>query len=334
MTTHLISFFQTGFPLLHEITPFFSPLNTYLPWGGDTPEYRGGEEMTVLYPPEELKPVTDLDMLLNECFRWASEQGEKSRREIIKTGHTGPTSGESLRRIKAILAGRPSSDTSERDTVIKWHVLLHLAKRLEENRAEADRMLKDLKKKPSPLLNNADLTEKTKYPLENLSGIGPESFFSDRNTKQLLRAWYGLFNSYVKECEPLLTIDRYIFDFIIQEWNNLINDNNIEKPKIISFKIPLVKEPDKNNSETRTSIDIGNEIRNIACSDSGYQNKISALTELAGSLESKYRAKDSEHHALISLFYLDSIENCVDIEKDAFLGFISGRVLILAEITA
>ena len=149
MTLHLISYVFSGLSIIDNITPCFSPVKIYIPWGETLPEYRDSREIITSYPPENLKPDADFNGLLDECFRWAYEQGEKSRKEIIKTGHTNPTSNESLRHIKNILSNR-ISNTSEQEMILRWHMLLHLANRLEKNRHDANQMLEKLKRKPSP----------------------------------------------------------------------------------------------------------------------------------------------------------------------------------------
>ncbi len=289
------------------------------------PEYVDNMEITASYPPEDYKPEADFDALLNECFNWAYEQGEKSRKEIIKTGHINPTSNESLRHIKTILANR-ISDTSEKDMILRWHMLLHLANRLEENRNDANRMLENLKKQPSPLLNNADLTENTRYPLENLRDIDPDIFLNDANMKRLLRAWHGLFNRIIDPDDMLLTIDRRIFDYLSDECD--IFKNDLKNPEIVSFKSPLFKDTDIKGTE----ITIGNDIRDIVFSDLRQEDKIIALKNLTTEFESASQSAPMDRYISFSMFLFRSSEKPE--EADSFIGFFSGRAIILAEIYA
>lgn len=332
MKTHLISYVQSGLSLTDEITQIFSPLNIYIPWGGTAPLYNDNEKINTLYPPEELKPAAEIDMLLNECFNWAYEQGEKSRKEIIKTGRINPTSNESLRRIRSILASRTAADTSEKDMIIRWHMLLHLANRLDENRKEANMMLEGLKKKPSPLLNNADLTEKTKYPLENLTGIDADLLLSDKSTRQLLTAWYGLFNTYIEKGDLLLTVDRHIFEHLLQEGDLLYSSNSLRPQAIISFKIPVLKSPGNRDAESENKITVGDDIGNIAGSDKKYEDKISALSELAEKPGKSGQLKPGDSHILISLLYFPPLDRSGDVEVNIYKSLLPDRALMLAEI--
>jgi hypothetical protein len=238
MTAHLLSYTWSGLSLVNEVAPVFTPLRMYVPWGGTVPEYADNRDIIVSYPHEGLRPAADFNLLLNECLNWGYEQEEKSRKEIIKTSHTSPTSNESLRHIKTILS-KKISDTSEKDLILKWHMLLHLANRLEENRNDTNRMLENLRKKPSPLLNNADLTENTQYPLEGLRAISPDFFINDAHLKQLLRAWHGLFNSLIDRHDMLLTVDRRIFDHLSDEWGSLTSSNNQKNTEAIPFITPI-----------------------------------------------------------------------------------------------
>ena len=326
MTIHLISYANTDLPFIDEIIPCFSPVKIYVPWGGTFPEYIESSEIITLYPPEELKPETDFNMLLDECFKWAYEQSEKSRKEIIKTGHTNPTSNESLRHIKTILSNR-ISDTSEKDMILRWHMLLHLAIRLEENRNDANRMLENLNKKPSPLLHNADLTENTRYPLENLRGIDSDFFINDTNIKMLLGAWYGLFNSLIHNGDMLLTIDRRIFDHLSDEWDNLNNNSDLKNPAIISFKCPMFKSADIKIRE----ITIGDYIQNIVKSEETPEDKIIALKKLTSEFESMFQAESEHNHILFSLLLFRPAEKSEEVINAPVLKFLSGRALIFAE---
>ena len=327
MTIHLISYAQPDLTSLKEIAMFFSPVKFYLPWGTERPEVDKDTGIEQLFPPDTMKPEADFNLLLNECFNWAYEQGETSRRELAKTGRTNPISDESLRHIKTILGNKISPDTSEKDRVIRWHMLLHLAGRLEQDRSEANRMLADLNKMPSPLLKNADLTEKTEYPLENLTGIGSELLISEANSRQLLRAWYGLYHTSIKEREPLLTTDRNIFNNIFNEWDTCSN-KGLGNTEVITFKCPM---PDRLEMGSSGITAAGKAILDILLSDSGTDEKKSAIEKITGELESQLSQEDAENYLSFSLLFFNAPEGIKETGKDALIEFLSGRALLLAE---
>ncbi len=330
MTTHLISYTHSRLSLLKAIIPYFSPLKLYIPWGGTVPEVVDDRDITASFPPEGLRPETDINQLLNEYLNWAYEQGEKSRREIVKAGYTNPASSESMRRIRTILTSR-ISDTSEKDINLKWHMLLHLKKRFEEQRHDANSMLEGLKNRPSPLLNNADLTERTKYPFENLTEISQESLLSNDNIKLLLRAWHGLFSSLIDEKDLLMTIDRRIIDRISEAWDISCGNSGQKQAGIVTFKGPFLKKTGMGVQYLR-DITIGDNIRNIVISNMTQGEKISALTNLAKEFESIYQYEFTNNYILFSIIIFQSYVKSREIITDSFLKFLSGRTLLFAEI--
>lgn len=332
MKTHLISYAQSELSRLDKVLPFFSPVIIYVPWGGTIPSITDDKTIIASFPPEELKPDADFNLLLDECFNWAYEQGETSRREIIKTGYTNPTSEESLRHIKALLGNRVSADTSKKDRAVKNHMLLHLANRLEEHRNDANRMLGNLNKMPSPLFKNADLTDNTQYPLKNLTGIGQELLISNTHTKQLLEAWHCLFNSKINDDELLLTLNPHIFEHLTEEWDIVCNNNNLENDRTISFKTPL---PDKSNTKAMESlgkITIAKDIQKVLTSNINIKDKIADLKKLTTDFESMFSPEIMDKHINFSLHYFMPPEKTERIQRDDFLRFLSGKALLLAEI--
>ncbi len=319
MTIHLLSYAGPGLSFPEKITPCFSPLKSYIPWGGTFPQFTDSR-ITTYFPPEELKPEADFNLILDECFNWASEQGEKSRREIIKTGHMLPVSSESLRHIKTVISNR-LTDTSEKDRVIRWHMLLLLADRIEANRADANELLEGLKKSPSPLLNNADLTENTKYPLETLTGIDPDSFLTDTNIMRLLQAWYGLFGSLIPDSEPLLITDRRIYEYLLDECEGM--ESSLENREAITFKCPVFED------NTQRDDYAGNNICDILMSDKSWQDKLTEINAVSDDFQKKYQSEISAGYILYSIFLF---QTPVKPEAGSFFKFISGRPLVFAEL--
>ena len=290
------------------------------------PQYTDSR-ITPFYPPEELKPDADFTQILDECFNWASEQGEKSRREIIKTGHTMPISNESLRHIKTIISNR-ITDTSEKDRVLRWHMLLHLAERIEQNRVDANEMIDGLKKSPSPLLNNADITENTKYPLESLTGLDPDSFLSDSNIRLLLQAWLGLFESLIPDAEPLLITDRRIYEYLNEKCEGLCS--SLENNDVVTFKSPLFNESMKNDVSASENL-IGDDICSILISDKSRQEKIEEIKKVTDDFQSEYQSENSAGYILYSILLVKMPEKP---ENDPFINFLAKRSLIFAELKA
>ncbi|MBN1904427.1 MAG: hypothetical protein JW927_04950 [Deltaproteobacteria bacterium] len=299
----------------------FSPLRVYLPWGAHRPDYKDDGEIIFSYPPEWLKPGLDINSMLDEYYSLARELGEKSRNEIIKRANSAPLSDESIKNIKAALMGKSSTGTTnEKEQIIRWHMLLHLADRFKKERNEAERMIEALRKRQSPLLNNADLGDNDIYPLETLAGMDAEAFINEGNLRQLLRAWHALFGEYTNEGELFLVLNRSVFTFLCDEYKNLCMDKGLQLPVITSCKIPLIQ-VQKDKSDTL------DKIRAIFSSLKPGDNP-SDITDLFAGYEDRYCADKKAPHIHICVLYMkiDLIKN------DALLSMFSGKVIALAEL--
>ncbi len=319
MTTHLLSFVYSDLALYREIIILLSPVRVYVPWGIHPPEYEYDTEITISYPPEELRPVVDINLLLGECYNWAYERGEKSRNEIIKTCSV-PVTDESIQNIRAILSGKPSSAPSEKEMTIRWHMLLHLACRFEKERNEAERMIESLRIRQSPLFNNADLDDNAIYPLETLAGMGIEHCINEENFRQLLRAWQALFGGYTCEGDLFLVLNRSLFAFLCDEYKNLCINKGFQLPEVISCKIPLIE-------VHKDKPDAVDEIRAIFSSlESGdYPPRISGLLSGYGARHGTVKGIPRIH---ISVLHMKTDP----VKDDTLLSMFSGRFIVLTEL--
>jgi hypothetical protein len=321
MTTHLLSFVYSDLALDREIIRHISPVRIYIPWGVQRHEYIDDTEIQVLYPPEELRPAEDINIMLDECYRWAKEQGEKNRNEICKTANSVPVSDESIHSIKTIISGRASAArVSDKEMTIRWHMLLHLADRFEGQRKEANRMLETLRKRRSPLFNHADLTDKTLYPFETLKGMDAEAFVKDSNLRQLLKAWHGLFGGYTGDGDMLLSIDRTVFDYLLNECECFCNNNNLYSPMVFSFKAPLFKEKGELDNA-------GEDIRTLL-SEIRSKEALSVVMDVLKGYESRHCTGPNTCHILFTALYMDADT----VNNDPFLMLFSDRIIIHAEI--
>jgi hypothetical protein len=319
MATHLLSFVYSDMAVNREIIRFLSPVRAYLPWGAHPPEYADDTEIIISYPPKELRPTVDINLILGECYNWAYERGEKSRNEIIKTS-SGPVSDESLTSIRNILAGRALTDASEKDMTIRWHLLLQLADRFEVHRKEANRMIEAIRKRRSPLFNHADLTDRTIYPLETIEGMNTESFVSDNNVRQLLKAWHSLFGGYIGDDDILFIIDRSVFNYLLNEYEVFSNNIDLKNDKIFTFKIPLLQENGPNEDAEEDILTIFSEIRS--------KEQPSRVMDLLARHEYKHYIGPHDKHILFTALYIDKDMIC----GDPLLSLFSNKIITHAEI--
>jgi hypothetical protein len=320
MNTHLLSFIFSDLTINGDIIRTLSPVRVYVPWGAHFPDYADDTKIVVSYPPEELRPAVDINLLLGECYNWVYARGDKNRSEIVKTSSCS-VPDESIHSIMAILSGKPSLPISLKDMTIRWHLLLHLRDRFEKQKKEANRMIEAIRKKRSPLLNHADLTDNVTYPFETLKGMDEEeSFITGKNIRQLLKSWHGLFNRYIEDGDLLLIIDRPVFDYLLNECEHLFSKNALKPPLAFSFKTPIFPEKDRYS-------DMGDDIHTIF-SKIRTKKQLPGLIKLLARFESGYCTEVNDRHILFTALYMD-----IDmIKSDPFLKLFSGRIIVLAEI--
>jgi hypothetical protein len=320
MKTHLLSFACSAIAIPDEIIQCFSPVRIYLPWGADLPDYTDNSKIIVSYPPEGLMPGVDIKNLLNEYYSLALMLGEKSRHEIIKRGASPLLSDESIKDIRAALMGGSFTGAHEKDQIIRWHLLLHLADRFEKERNEAERMIAALRKRESPLLNNAELDDNNIYPLETLAGMDTEPSINEKNFRQLLRAWQALFGEYAVEGGLFLIMNRYILTSLYDEYKELCADMGFQLPKVIKCKIPLTQ-TQKGRSDNI------NEIRAIF-SSLGSGNNPMALNDLLSGYEARHGLIKGIPYIHYCLLHMkpDLVKN------NTLLNIFSGRIIVLAEL--
>ena len=131
MGNYLISYNDSELPLVKDLIPVFSPIEICLPWGKEKPGIVDERSIKALYPAEDLKPDISFGDTLNDCLNWLEEQGEKSRVELVKAGAGKVSSEESLYQIRNLLAGREPDVPTEKNFTNRWHLLIHLAGRIE-----------------------------------------------------------------------------------------------------------------------------------------------------------------------------------------------------------
>ena len=154
--------------IIIKIIPLLNPMRIYIPWFMDPPLFARDKSIEVLYPPENMKPQKELNTVLSEYHRWAEQNHDRNYLEILKAvGDIEPLENTTWKIRQMITGSLQSYSGKSEEKTTRWHMLLHLAGELEEQRFEADNILAALKRK-KPLLEGS--IEKT---------IGVKSLFRD-----------------------------------------------------------------------------------------------------------------------------------------------------------
>jgi hypothetical protein len=102
--------------------------------------------------------------------------------------------------------------------VMKWHVFLHLAQEAEDEREEAQRLLRILKEKDSPLKSTIEEEEEAPNPLEDLPEFDKDRIIADAGMSRVIEAWFSLFEEHLQSDDILLTLSPPFFQFMGETW--------------------------------------------------------------------------------------------------------------------
>jgi hypothetical protein len=206
----------------------FGPITIFQPWYMEPPsfslegEYR--DAVKILNPPSHMKPGEGFKGLLSEYKTWIKQHRDKSRTAFLKLGRGLESDGNTTWEIREVLrgaslAGRETSrqlrQNGEEQTSLRWHLILHLARDMEEDRRDADKILLALQDKESPIKGLLGDMEAIN-PLTDVSPFAsdPQKIFYP--TALIIEAWSALFGGYLNGEELLLTFSRSVMDYALE----------------------------------------------------------------------------------------------------------------------
>ena len=212
-------------PILKKALSFFDVLTIFQPWCMERPPFLSGTEdfhgIRILNPPSHLNPGEGFKVLLSEYYRWIQNNRDTGYTAFMKASQgielTEDTSWEIRRMLRQV--GKNAS-TPEEDPALRWHLILHLAQEVEDQRLEADRLLETLREKSPPLEGIVDNGEDMETLLGDLPHFGSEPMMGEYHLRQIIEAWFSLFKEYLKGNEILITFSRQVMDYVTGLWND------------------------------------------------------------------------------------------------------------------
>ncbi|MBW1735089.1 MAG: hypothetical protein JRJ09_08060 [Deltaproteobacteria bacterium] len=188
----------------------FPSLIVCQPWYMDRPVVMdGGDDhrVTIVRPPQDLKPPTDFMRLLSEYRLWMSQnlgspplypdEDKDSTWEIRKALRQG---------------GKETPEPFD-EQALRWHLTLHLERDLEESRISADEMLLMMKDSPSPLEDALGEAGPDNGFLHDLPVSHGPSPMEERHLIHVLKAWFGLFGGEIPDNPALLTFGPEVVEW-------------------------------------------------------------------------------------------------------------------------
>jgi len=156
--------------------------------------------ITILRPPEDLKPPQDLRKRLSEYRLWMSQnQGYTP----LLTGGGEDATWEIRHSLR-----QTEKEVHEpvEEQALKGHLILHLERELEEDRTSADEMLLRVKAEKSPLAEALGEAHPSYGLFDDLPLSDSRPSIGKRHLRQVLGAWFGLFGGSLPDGGSLLTI--------------------------------------------------------------------------------------------------------------------------------
>jgi hypothetical protein len=204
--------------MLKRALSFFGPLKICQPWCMDRPVSLAEEGVIQILPPtSKLKPSVDLEKLLTEYRTWIRINQKQGFDALLAFSHDGLKPGEAVWDIRGNLrSNRNPGVNPYEDKTLKWNLMLHLAQEIEDHEREADRLLRGLRKKSSPLKDLLEEGGDLVHPLKDLPRFDKE--LSPRSIDQVLEAWISLFEGHMEKDDLLLTFSEEIFQHLEENW--------------------------------------------------------------------------------------------------------------------
>ncbi len=229
--------------ILKRVLSLFVPVTIYQPWFMDRPAFLSDAERTgairIVQPTENLKPGEEFKTRLSEYRHWMENNIDKGYTDFLIASQDSGLSENTTWEIRKMIRqmGRQTWKLQE-DPSLKWHLILHLAQDVEDQRREADRILRSLKVKGVPLKGIVEDSDDLEGLAEDLPPFESDPIGNEHHLRQILQAWFGLFGKYLKGNELMVTTDRHVMDYLGELWKESRSDDPLEDPPFTRFAFP------------------------------------------------------------------------------------------------
>jgi hypothetical protein len=204
---------------MKRVLSFFDAIILCIPWYMEPPPWIAPPKreglIHVKRPEGAMKPEASFPSLLAEYRKWARENLNRGFTPDYGARWDPDSFIENTWKIRQTVRGDDKGDQIRRARrVLKWHLELHLARELEEMQTEAAALLAASHEKGSPLkvLFEGDLDDQEKEVSDSAFGLD----LKQRNLSQILVAWFGLFETRVRENPLWLTWDEEVWNTLSQ----------------------------------------------------------------------------------------------------------------------
>jgi hypothetical protein len=178
-------------------------------------ESEGSSPIYIIHPAESMKPEGHFKKLLSEYRLWMGQNRDKGYTAFLNAIREAGLSEDNPWEIRQMIrqTGK-KSPVSQEDNILKWHLILHLAREFEENRLEEQEMLSRVKQQKSPLAQALGEETPFKGLFEDLPQSEKSLFVDKHHLGQVIKAWVGLFGVHLQDHGPLITLDRHVMEYV------------------------------------------------------------------------------------------------------------------------
>ena len=229
--------------MLKKILSFFGPITIFRPWFMDRPTLNSiadqANAIQVKHPPSNLKPGEDFMSRLSEYRHWIEYNRDRGYTEFLQASQENNLTENTTWEIRQMIRreGRQNSAPQE-NPALKWHLILHLAQDVEDQKLEADKALKALKEKDVPLKGIVEESGEMDNLLEDLPPFESEPIWGEYRLRQILKAWFALFEGYLNENHLLVTSSPHVMAYVTDLWKETQIEEQGEGFTSICFKFP------------------------------------------------------------------------------------------------
>lgn len=202
---------------LQRLSPHLEGLKVCQPWFMESLyTEKNGDDLPfleILRPPEGLRPQEDFLKLLSEYRRWMNDNLKRGDKSFARYAQEQDPENSSWAIRQMIKNRQPSSDVSPSD-VLKWHLVLHLAREHEESLEEAEELYSSIMGQPGPLSEALWENAPSEVSAPGSKTREPNNLPDESLLPQIIEAWLGLFSSHLKDGSILITLDKRIIEHL------------------------------------------------------------------------------------------------------------------------
>lgn len=219
---------------LKKIDTLSSRLTICHPWFMDTPiSFRDENDfpnVNILRPSINLKPENNFRKLFTHYQTWALQNREKDYSGFLIAFREMATEDKAWDIREMLRKPGATAKADPKEQALKWHLMLHLAREIEENLQEVEGMFYLLKQEGSPLRDALEDKSASKGLFDDMPKSDTNSLVSEHHLSQVIEAWLGLFGEYISDEKLLITLDQKVLDYVTGIFNDIIYQEESQNP--------------------------------------------------------------------------------------------------------